>query len=1228
MVAKKTRHHKTKNKTAKSVAHHPNDGTERNQQSPQLPQSPPSLTIDPEEIMTAFKDDMKSTMNTIVQVLKNDEEIHKIELPVLLSSVEHIVSHLDHSELYDYLKGIDRGTKDIYEFVDYLESIKNPVFGNKKVVITSRDVEEMGSNYDDDTENDEYYEHEEVNEDDNDSEEEYSFDLELSNNFFDPYKFHIAVFKLLRITIPNNHHCSKEDERIENLFSSFATLCDSYTQPSSTGEHNEMILSADLISDLILALNFNEYIEYNHKGKIINLPEFDMAYDIARIIEKIMILLNADDEDVLIGINNDEEHWESELPKWLPHNSVSNIFNIASDFHHMMLLYTIVTAGLLVIHKLYKKLGNICLNPFLSLFLQLWKNQTRIIYLGIEIDRRDEENGYTGYPEVIRYMIKGSSAIRSMLSLILNDDFDRRLHDLKHESLINFMRPWGRKFTNGSITRDIRIFVAALLALGSELDSVTELLFNFDPEDRYDEDIKYMFEMELDDMDNLESKDIDTNDEDGDKNVIDEQKGNNKDNVKRYIGKNGILEIERHDEEIEDADNMSMTEYNAPSIYDLHPDCHCVFEDFESDYDEEEIEEEDTQVTDLDENTNIERVKQLKQLDNDKFINDLESLSDNLNNIELKDLDIETIQKLHLDAIKSINIAPSAVRTKMNKQSEIDSKGRDWRDIPRGDNQILTSDFIKLLHDSISDSSIFLTPMENLLSALESMTVKTLDSKTCEKIIRSIAWVVQYEHEGKLMSDEEAKMYNDANVNADVIYNFLKADDNFVKMMDRNPSSAFFIIDELLMAEGYRRVLIWFLTHLPLNQWLINYFHDLLISQRGNPDDENSNGPKHTRFSFSRMGPLVLSEVEKSMLLHEFLSNAVIYLSSGSSYELEDIMWNQLKEDNKDDKNGKKPEENTNISSFITNRSNAQKLIKVICLMLKSLEKHNVLDPKDSEYRVEIQTLLVQWVGVGFVPEARELFFKYSNQTEESKMNDTSVTTSDNTKEVVKATNKAAKNEMSTVNGNKDKHKTEKEEYQELLMKLYKSNFHKLTSQLGFSSFDLFILTLNMAHHYKSEKDTCFEFLKGLNTIYHVYDTDDELMKAFDDFYSALNNAIVSGDDEKVIEIMHASKFLSNETIIQARRAMKDIAEGEIVDGNREINVATDQTLQLLKEFPLEECRELEKHKRLLKEKEASTDNNTSGIVGNSTPTDTTSSNGGSNSTSGKKKKKKHRKHK
>ncbi|GME98491.1 unnamed protein product [Ambrosiozyma monospora] len=134
---------------------------------------------------------------------------------------------------------------------------------------------------------------------DSDFEAEYSFDFDFDDSstiYFDTEKFHLALFKYLQIYRPssasdkldeneqigddntaefasNEDHKKrqmmeqqrlqeeqdKEKNKLWKLFSSLSTLCDPFTQPSQTGPHNESILSLDLVSDLILAINYSNY---------------------------------------------------------------------------------------------------------------------------------------------------------------------------------------------------------------------------------------------------------------------------------------------------------------------------------------------------------------------------------------------------------------------------------------------------------------------------------------------------------------------------------------------------------------------------------------------------------------------------------------------------------------------------------------------------------------------------------------------------------------------------------------------------------------------------------------------------------------------------------------------------------------------------------------------------------------------------------------------------------
>ncbi|TID29866.1 hypothetical protein CANINC_001559 [Pichia inconspicua] len=881
---------------------------------------------------------------------------------------------------------------------------------------------------------------------------EFSIDLELPSTFFNPYKLHDALFKVLRICTFDTF-----DERIYELFCVIAVLCDPYTQPCDSGENNEMILSADLVSDLIIGIMYEEYIEIDNDGNIGNVPFFEMSFDLARIIEKISIVLNVDDENILMNVKNDEKNWESELFKWLPQNTFSNMNNIASDYHHMMLLYTIITVSLLTISKLYNSNENICLNPFLSLYLQLWKNFSKVLLLGIEIDCRDEENGFLGYPEVIKFVIKGSSAVRSMISLILNNEFKRRIHDLKHESLINFMRPWGRKFSNGSIKVDMRVFVAALVSLGMELDNVSELLFGFIPEDRYDEDVKYMFEMELEDMEGEEGEGEECDDDDDDER-------------KRYVGDNVIVEIEREGEGGEDEGEKGVSgkdmeeKVMSSGMYDLHPDCRCEFEDFESDVEYDEGEEEEGE----EETEDIEIINQLGE--------------------------IAASEGLSLDILRKINNGPSALRYQhmrngLNSGGDdddkpiVDSKGRDWRDIPRGENRRLNDKFVKLLRESVNDSNIFITDINELINEMKKMSEGQINEELGEKIVRSIAWVVQYERESMMMNEEERKKVSDDSINTDVIYNFIrKEEDRFIEMIKFNPNITFSIIDELLMSEGYRRVLIWFLTHLPLNQWIINYIHELIIGERGERGERSGKGE---RIEFSRIGKIELSEIEIKMLLHEFFSNSVIFLSQN-------------------DLNG---------------RIENEKIVKIICLMIKSLEKNGILKPESEdcdEYRVEIQTLLIQWVGITSIPEARELFFKYGKR--------------------------GGGGEGKSSNHNNYGSKRVHNIFQAL------KNFDSIT---------IFMISLNIAiqinnnnddddneeEENNTKKSQCFEFLNNLNLISGIYKDNLEFENDCLKLFKELKDGILSKDIERIIQISKENGILIDTDAEEEKRAREVVAE-------------------------------------------------------------------------------------
>lgn len=274
-----------------------------------------------------------------------------------------------------------------------------------------------------------------------------------------------------------------------------------------------------------------------------------------------------------------------------------------------------------------------------------------------------------------------------------------------------------------------------------------------------------------------------------------------------------------------------------------------------------------------------------------------------------------------------------------------DSLFRDRRDIRRGQNNILTPEFQALLKSSAAGKSTFILPMHNILASLAALKSKTLPAKTCQHIISTVAFVVKYGEENLLMTNgQKAAWGNDDHLRPEYILSYICSFPGMISMISHNPSATFSIVDELLMVEGFRTSLLWFLANCEPNQWIFNYFHELLIGQRGNP--RTTVDPRTSRYSFSRCGHIVLSETELRMVIKELLANVTGFVIR------------KLQDDQSHD------------------RPAIQRLMKVVCLFLKSLDSKGIVTVNDSDWRLEVQTLLLQWINSGLVPEARELFFK------------------------------------------------------------------------------------------------------------------------------------------------------------------------------------------------------------------------------------------------------------
>lgn len=644
------------------------------------------------------------------------------------------------------------------------------------------------------------------------------------------------------------------DDSISKLFITIATIVDPMTQPMESDTH---VVSLEVISDMIISL-------YYEQDSII--PVFELSTSLFKIIESTLSILNCKDEVKLRSLNNSDlkVDWRLRLGDWTPHGIND------SD---LRLIYMINCVCIFTIFKLYfNQNKDLCLNPFLGFFLKLWKIFTNLVLLGLEIDRRIESDPDLSTPNIVKQVIRGSSSIRYVLAAILNDDIEDRFHDLNHVNILNFLSPFGRRNGSGSLNADVRWYVGAMLALGSDLNEVVETLIDLEPNDRYDEDIRYMFDYEYEDF---HYEEIFEDDEDA----------------------------QEEQEELRNGGSIVYEDEDGHLHRVVRKRCTCVFLEDPEDDDEDEA----------------------------KGMDEIQ---------QYKDEQIKNFSKENV---------PTAVRSDEN--IEFDEMGRDWRDIPRGGNIFFNTD-IKLDDTTCLD-------WEELLQVFDRMSKEPISHELAQKVIFTIARAVKLEFEQDInrsvtggLKDQET---SDVRIiTPDKIYEKWSYDWIFEPMLIYNPAAAYAMLDEMLMAHGYRRVIIWFITHLSLSFQLINYIFELLIGIRGEKQQKDKTGAND--YIFSRQGPLELSEIEKSMLLHEFLNNCLIPLSKNTHHESGRLEENQYIQ---------------NLSDFEKN----VKIVKLICLLINRLTSQGTIDLE--EYRIELTALFINWIGV--VPEARELFF-YMNK--------------------------------------------------------------------------------------------------------------------------------------------------------------------------------------------------------------------------------------------------------
>lgn len=688
----------------------------------------------------------------------------------------------------------------------------------------------------------------------------------------------------------------------------FETLCvltDPLTQPLP---NDNFVVSIDFLSNIFIHHCFEDLREGKIRSQGYDI-KFHISINMERIILNSMERLNCWNYHDLqnLGLNDfdnkDVKHWWDMMYTWLPRGL---------NTQDLELLYMVNIMAVYVIYKLYED-KPIQLNPYLSTLISVWKKLSCVILFSLDMDRMLEQDETRETPLLVRATIRGASALRSVIATILNGHVDYMEHDFKHEPINTFMSPHGRKLCQGALHADLRSHAAAMLALGVDLKDVTDLLADLQAGDRFDEDIRYMFEYEYEDY-----------------NVVD-------------------------DEQADGRPNEAANNQNLGGLFQ-HRRCNCIFDD-------------------------------------DKMVSvQMQNGQDNMatNSTNTTMAATATYNNNNGNVATSSTNTPFAIRSKAF--FEFDYSGKDWRDIPRGLNLYYTPTYKFVKNPKLEDVN----------KLMVRATTTLFDKSESELLLRLVASCVKEEQESMILNrftengkdsasqqgENKAKI-----VTPDDIYEIWCDNNAFEKMVYVNIELAWKLMDEMLMCNGYRRVLIWFLTHMELNHTLIHYIfelvmglrgqefdpnssledkkknllHDLLVTKRGDDDEHNgnedntNNDESKDKLPFSRQGPLILSEIETNMLLQEFFTNAAIYLSSSNPDN------DQADSANGTPRNDSEEDPSNHVSLYTIG------LVKLICFMVRTLMENDKFDFTKAECSFELQTLLMNWIGL--IPEAQELFF-------------------------------------------------------------------------------------------------------------------------------------------------------------------------------------------------------------------------------------------------------------
>ncbi|KAG7195781.1 uncharacterized protein KQ657_002166 [Scheffersomyces spartinae] len=734
----------------------------------------------------------------------------------------------------------------------------------------------------------------------------------------------------------------KHDEELTMVFYMVMYLSDPYVQPE---ENDEVVLSLDLLADALMALTYQYYStqtenQPDFKNVDCNTMKFAISTKFFIIVQELNKLLQLNDEVGLRYCDIDS----LELVKKLFHHWQQPLLQ---DFETIRLIQT----ALCILHMAMFKCFvdphnpdgyNLSLNPYVNYMVRLWKSLTHTLILLLTLEGIDTYQFYSyeyqNAYDLIKILMKGTSAIRCTLAYILNqnpsltlwdsdqgsgvakrylrslrEDYGKEIeeeieddeegeeedededednltvlinHDIKAETLLNFMEPLARECLNGgALLVDMRMIIMAqyYLIAGSlplpmweknnksefdissradvrrlnrekNLGQLGDLLVDLDYDDQFDEDIRY------------------------------------------------ILERDYADSEIEYEGGEGTGE------------------------EEEEVDEDDDEVENGVKGEEVGRAEE-------------EAHKENINNNDL------------------IRASSLPMRVLDSEAIETDHLGRDWRDEARGLNRLPTAKFEKELQKP-EDKRYFYQSWSDLEQVFRRMLKVGGDEELLheegKRIINTIAFAIRAEERGIEFNG----------ITPDRIYEFwtlctyenmltspiqLYPITNFEVMLGLHTKLTCKLMDEMFMCQGYRRTFVWFLTNnVNYSLLLLNYIFELLTNLRGQDHEDD--------LEFTREGDhVILSDVEVLMLLHLLFTNVHSFL-----YDIDDG------------------------SNGLVNLK--KRFIEVLCLMIRSLIERGTIDLRPrgddtdylDDYAHDLLSLLVGWISI---PAARELYFSIRRHT-------------------------------------------------------------------------------------------------------------------------------------------------------------------------------------------------------------------------------------------------------